>query len=187
MRAAALLAAVLLTAAAPLAAAQNRPAPTPRGSVFVGEPIDAAAMLTDARGRNVGRAEFKSGPDGVLIRLTTRGLQAQRGWHGMHIHAVGDCAGPKFTSAGAHVHDGPTGAHGLLNPNGPEAGDLPNLYVLGDGSSAAEVHTTRVKLVDLLDGDGSAILIHAGPDDHRTQPIGGSGDRIACGVIRSTR
>jgi Cu-Zn family superoxide dismutase len=155
--------------------------------VFGNEPVDAVAMLADARGRNVGRAEFKAAPEGVLVRITTQGLQTNRGWHGMHIHAVGRCDGPKFTSAGSHVHEGGQGAHGLLNPQGPEKGDLPNIFVLSDGSGAAEAYSGLVRIPELLDADGSALLIHAGPDDHKTQPIGGSGDRIACGVIRSAR
>ena len=78
---------------------------------------------------------------------------------------------------------------GLLNADGSDAGDLPNLYVGADGRGFAEVFTTTAGLAEggpgqhLLDADGSAILIHAGPDDYASQPIGGSGDRAACGVI----
>ena len=94
-----------------------------------------------------------------------------------------------FTSASAHVHGKPTLVHGLLNPDANEAGDLPNLYVAADGTGNAEVFSTSVALKaaagreHLADNDGSAIVIHANADDHKAQPIGGAGARIACGVI----
>ena len=79
------------------------------------------------------------------------------------------------------------GAHGLLNPDGPEPGDLPNLFVGADGVGEMEAFSTFVSLVDgpnnLLDADGSTLMIHEYPDDHVSQPIGGSGPRIACGLI----
>ena len=86
-------------------------------------------------------------------------------------------------------HGGDSAVHGLLNSGGPESGDLPNLYAGADGRAFAEVFTTGAALVEgaggehLLDADGSAILIHAMADDHAAQPIGGSGDRVACGVV----
>ena len=79
--------------------------------------------------------------------------------------------------------------HGLLNPDANEAGDLPNVFVAADGTANAEIFTTFVSLggvdgrQDLTDKDGSAIVVHANADDHKTQPIGGAGARIACGVI----
>ena len=79
--------------------------------------------------------------------------------------------------------------HGLLNPDGNEAGDLPNLYVAADGTGTAELFSGYVSLSGkstrpaLMDTDGSALVIHASPDDHKTQPIGGAGARVACGVI----
>ena len=78
--------------------------------------------------------------------------------------------------------------HGLRNPDGPDSGDLPNLYAAADGSAKAEFFTTLVSVAGgdvpaLLDADGSAVIIHEQPDDHLTQPIGGAGGRIACGVI----
>ena len=74
--------------------------------------------------------------------------------------------------------------------DGPDSGDLPNLYVGADGSAMAEFFATRVSVAGgdmpaLLDEDGSAVIIHEQPDDHLTQPIGGAGGRIACGVIVS--
>ena len=148
----------------------------------------AQAALAGADGAAAGTATFRQGPTGVLIRVEATGLTP--GWHGLHLHAVGQCEGPKFSSAGAHVQHGTeTVPHGLLNADGSDAGDLPNLYVGADGRGFAEVFTTTAGLAEggpgqhLLDADGSAILIHAGPDDYASQPIGGSGDRVACGVI----
>ncbi len=73
--------------------------------------------------------------------------------------------------------------HGLLNPDGPDNGDLPNIYATGDGTVQAELFTTLVDPDMLMDDDGSAIVIHENGDDHNTQPIGGAGGRVACGVL----
>lgn len=171
---------------APAAPAANQVAASPQGRVAAG--AAARATLVNGTAGAAGTAVFRQGPTGVVIRIEATGLTP--GWHGLHLHAVGRCEGPKFTSAGSHVkHGGAAAVHGLLNPEGPESGDLPNLFAGVDGRGFAEVFTTDAALVDgaaganLLDADGAAILIHALADDHTTQPIGGSGDRIACGVI----
>lgn len=147
----------------------------------------ARAPLVNGAGASAGTATFRQGPTGVVIRIEAAGLNP--GWHGLHLHGVGQCEGPKFETAGSHLKHGGGAVHGLLNAEGPESGDLPNLYAGPDGRAFAEVFTTGAALVEgaggehLLDTDGSAILIHAMPDDHVAQPIGGSGDRVACGVI----
>ncbi|MDO1558539.1 superoxide dismutase family protein [Brevundimonas sp. 2R-24] len=144
------------------------------------------ATLMSPDGARIGRATYRQGPTGVLMQVEVERLTP--GWHGMHIHAVGDCSDPAFQSAGGHVSHG-DGAHGLLNPGGPEAGDLPNLWVGGDGRGRAEIFTDRVRLAasgpgaPLWDADGSALVIHAQPDDHQSQPIGGAGARVACGIM----
>lgn len=159
-------------------------APAPRAPVGA----TARAALINGTGGSAGTATFRQGPTGVLIRVEASGLTP--GWHGLHLHGVGQCEGPTFESAGSHVqHGGQAVPHGLLNADGNDAGDLPNLYAGADGRGFAEVFTTTASLVQggpgeyLLDADGAAILIHAAPDDHSSQPIGGSGDRVACGVI----
>lgn len=143
--------------------------------------------LMNAQGQMVGRARLTQGPTGLVIRVSVDGLTP--GWHGMHIHATGTCAAP-FTSAGGHVNHGdPKASHGLLNAAGPDDGDLPNLYVDARGHAEAEVFTTRARISRvgpgqwLWDEDGSALVIHANADDHSTQPIGGAGDRVVCGVL----
>lgn len=145
------------------------------------------ATLIDAEGRNVGRAMFTQGPTGLLIRIEADGLTP--GWHGVHIHAVAQCEAP-FTSAGGHINHGePKDPHGLLNAGGPDDGDLPNIHADERGRVRAEVFTTRARIARdgpgqwLWDSDGSALVIHAGADDHNSQPIGGAGARVACGIM----
>ncbi len=145
------------------------------------------ATLVNASGARVGRAVLTQGATGLLIRIEATGMTP--GWHGVHIHATGQCQAP-FTSAGAHVNHGtPTQPHGLLNAQGPDDGDLPNIFAAPDGTISAELFTTRARIAEdgpgqwLWDADGSAIVIHANVDDHVSQPIGGAGDRVACGVM----
>ncbi|MBO1324288.1 superoxide dismutase family protein [Acetobacter sp. TBRC 12305] len=147
----------------------------------------ATASLTGADGKDLGTVHVTDAPKGVLLHIEAKGLTP--GWHGMHFHEKGVCEAPKFTSAGAHVHTTKPVVHGLLNANANDEGDLPNLFVAADGSATVEVYSTLVSLKGegsrpaLLDADGAALVIHAKPDDYQSQPIGGSGDRIACGVI----
>lgn len=145
------------------------------------------ATLVDAAGARIGRAVLTQGPTGLLIRIEAEGLTP--GWHGVHIHATGQCEAP-FTSAGGHInHTEGAAAHGLLNAAGPDDGDLPNVFADASGQVRAELFTSRARIAAegpgqwLWDADGSAIVIHAGGDDHRSQPIGGAGGRVACGVM----
>ncbi|MHA6289151.1 superoxide dismutase family protein [Maricaulis sp. CAU 1757] len=137
-----------------------------------------------------GLATFTQGPQGVMVRVQLRDLPVDQraAWHGLHLHETGDCSASDFTSAGSHIN--PDGrAHGLLNADGPDNADLPNAWADASGNINVEIFTPRVSLNGengkpaLLDSDGSAIVIHAGPDDQVSQPIGGAGARIACGVI----
>ena len=175
-------------------AACSKQAEQPAGNVAeapaVAEPGAApqAIALNGPDGRPVGTVTLSEDPNGVTIKVDASAIPA--GTHGIHLHQKGLCEGPKFESAGSHVKHGGDGAvHGLLNAGGPESGDLPNLYAGADGRAFVEVFTTGAALVEggggehLLDADGSAILIHAMADDHAAQPIGGSGDRVACGVV----
>ena len=145
----------------------------------------AGAEVVDTTGAVIGAVFFEQMPTGVHIHVYLTGLPP--GPHGIHLHAVGACE-PDFTAAGGHINvDG--AAHGLRHPDGPDNGDLPNLYAAADGTALAEFFTTRVSVAGatdqpaLLDQDGSAVIVHDQPDDHFTQPIGGAGGRIACGVI----
>lgn len=144
---------------------------------------DATAQLFDARGADRGRVDIFKDTSGLRLELVARGFAA--GTYGMHVHGTGLCDGPKFTTAGPHWN--PTGAqHGRENPLGAHHGDLPNLVVEPDTIGRATLQLVGTRLTGeggLLDADGAAFVIHAKPDDMKTDPSGNSGDRIACGVI----
>jgi len=143
----------------------------------------ASAVLRDASGKEVGAATFTVTPSGVLISLDLTAVPP--GEHGFHVHTTGKCEPPDFKSAGPHFNPDQT-KHGFMTPEGPHAGDLPNLHVPADGKLQVEVLEPNVTLsgeAPLLDADGSALVIHAGADDYKTDPSGNSGNRIACGVI----
>jgi Cu-Zn family superoxide dismutase len=144
----------------------------------------AKATLQDVKGKTVGQVMLWETAAGVLIRADLTGVPA--GTHGFHLHEVGECTAPTFESAGGHLN--PDGKkHGLLAEGGPHAGDIPNLHVPARGRFSVEILNTRVTLgagaQSLMDNDGSAVVVHAGEDDYRTDPAGEAGDRIACGVI----
>ena len=143
----------------------------------------ASAVLKDASGKEVGAATFTVTPSGLLISLDLTAVPP--GEHGFHVHTTGKCEPPDFKSAGPHFNPDQT-KHGFMTPEGPHAGDLPNLHVPADGKLQVEVLEPNVTLsgeAPLLDADGSALVIHAGADDYKTDPAGNSGNRIACGVI----
>ncbi len=146
------------------------------------QPATVTVELKNSAGQTVGGATLTDAPRGVLMRVEVKGLTP--GWHGMHFHDKGDCSKSDFTSAGPHVHGSAPAVHGLLNPAETETGDLPNIHVDADGAGSAEVFSTLLKLKDLRDADGSAVIIHANPDDQTSQPIGGSGPRVVCAVIK---
>ncbi|MEM6602689.1 MAG: superoxide dismutase family protein [Pseudomonadota bacterium] len=145
----------------------------------------AESILINNRGETIGTVLYTQGSGGVLLNISVKGLPA--GKHGMHFHNKGTCEDTEhFKSAKGHIMPDQK-PHGLLNPDGPHAGNLPNLIVRQDGAAEIELFTHLVTLDDgenaLLDADGSTLILHAEPDDHISQPIGGSGGRIACGVI----
>ena len=145
----------------------------------------AHAEIINNDGDAIGSLDVIKASGGVLLHIDVEGLPP--GKHGMHFHEVGDCSDhDHFKMAGAHIeHVKP---HGFLHPEGPHAGNLPNLIVHEDGSASVELYSNLVSfdgdVFPLLDEDGSTIMIHINEDDHKTQPIGGSGARIACGVIK---
>lgn len=154
------------------------------GGVSVAQPQTAKAVLVNAKGEQVGTATLEQMADGVKITLKVSGLAP--GTHAFHIHAVGRCDPPDFKSAGGHFN--PFGKkHGVKNPEGAHAGDLPNLEVGPDGTGKAEVIakdvTLGVRPNSLFQPGGTALVIHADPDDNVTDPAGNAGARIACGAI----
>jgi Cu-Zn family superoxide dismutase len=143
----------------------------------------ASAVLKDASGKEVGRAVFTATPSGALLDLKLDGVQP--GVHALHIHAVGKCEGPDFKSAGPDFNPDQT-KHGIMSPEGPHAGDLPNIHVPPDGKLEVEFLNPVVTISQeaaLLDTDGTSVVIHAYADDYKTDPDGNSGPGIACGVI----
>lgn len=148
-------------------------------------PETAKATLVNDQGQKVGEATLTETPQGVKIVMQVENLPP--GEHAFHIHAKGTCAAPDFMGAGGHFN--PYGKqHGLKNPAGPHAGDLPNFTVGADGKANIEV---VAKLVTLKEGQqnslfqtgGTSLVIHAGADDNVSDPAGNAGPRIACGVI----
>lgn len=143
------------------------------------------ATLRQANGLPAGTAQLLASGSDVTLTVAVAGLAA--GTRGIHLHTVGKCDGPDFTTAGGHLN--PAGhQHGSDNPAGKHLGDLPNIVT---GSSGTGTFTVTLGARDavsasLFDADGTAIVVHAGPDDYRTDPSGNSGSRIACGVFSRT-
>lgn len=145
----------------------------------------ASGKFVGAKGEDLGTATLTQTPSGVLIRAELKGLPP--GEKGFHIHGTGQCE-PPFTSAGGHFN--PTGKkHGLQAPDGPHAGDMPNIHIPASGELTVDVLNTFVTLEpdrpnSLIGGKGTALMVHAGHDDHASDPAGDAGARIACAVIR---
>jgi Cu-Zn family superoxide dismutase len=137
--------------------------------------------LVNTSGQSIGTVRAWQTAGGVSFRISASGLP--HGLHGLHVHAVGRCDPPEFKTAGAHWN--PAGKqHGMNNPAGPHAGDLPNVEVAANGVLNATVTLAGASMANLLDADGAALVIHASPDDYKTDPSGNSGARIACAVIQ---
>jgi Cu-Zn family superoxide dismutase len=163
---------VIVAAAVAVAAAQGAPATE-----------TARAELKNAEGQVVGQATLTEAPQGVLIHVTL--TDVPEGTHAFHVHAVGKCE-PPFTTAGGHFNPA-TKQHGIENAAGMHAGDLPNIEVPAGRHLTFDVFDRDVTIKagpnSLFDADGSAIVIHQGKDDYKSDPAGNAGARIACGVI----
>jgi Cu-Zn family superoxide dismutase len=146
------------------------------------EPQGGAPMtLIGSNGQPLGTIRAWQTPGGVSFRINASGLA--HGVHGIHVHPIGRCDPPDFATAGTHWN--PTGReHGLNNPKGPHAGDMPNVTVAANGVLQETVVLPNATLAQLLDADGASIMIHANADDYVSQPSGNSGAKIACAVIR---
>ncbi|MET0239731.1 MAG: superoxide dismutase family protein, partial [Sphingobium sp.] len=131
------------------------------------------------QGRDAGTVVLAADGDAIKGMAQVKGIAA--GAHGIHIHTTGKCEGPAFTSAGGHLN--PDGKkHGLQNPEGSHQGDLPDLVVAADGTGKGSF-TAHTSVASLFDADGSAVVVHAAPDDGKTDPSGNSGARLLCGVL----
>ena len=141
---------------------------------------EAELYLADGTRVGTGIAEEVEGDIRVIVEV--KGVA--EGVHGVHIHTTGKCEGPAFTTAGGHWN--PTAhQHGKENPMGPHMGDLPNLHTDKGGWDQLTLTIKGGTFAGLLDEDGSALVVHAGPDDYKTDPSGNSGGRIACGVFKA--
>ena len=146
----------------------------------------ASARLTLANGIPAGTVQLLGTGDGMVLAVAVTGIA--QGEHGFHLHTTGQCLAPEFKSAGGHLNP-QNKHHGRLVANGSHVGDMPNLMIGASGTASARVELsgTRAQLMDwLFDSDGTAIVIHDGPDDYRTDPAGAAGPRIACGVLTRT-
>jgi superoxide dismutase, Cu-Zn family len=146
----------------------------------------AGAVIIDAQGLPVGSAKItESKKHGLQVEISVKGQKP--GERAVHIHTIGVCEGPKFTSAGGHWNP-QNKMHGRDNPSGAHMGDLPNLRIGKKGRGALRFSIAEARLDGaggLLDADGASIVVHALSDDNRTDPSGNSGDRVACGIVRA--
>jgi Cu-Zn family superoxide dismutase len=153
-------------------------------AAFGQAPAKATANLMDGKGNKVGTATITPAKMGVKIAVNLMGLPP--GMHAIHIHTVGKCDAPDFMTAGGHFNP-EMRQHGKDNPMGPHAGDLLNFTVDAKGKAKTTVMASMVTLGDgpnsLFHTGGTALMIHAMPDDYKTDPTGAAGARIACGVI----
>ena len=152
------------------------------GCEYGREPAGGPPMpLVNASGQAIGSVRAWQTAGGMTFRIDARGLP--HGIHGVHIHSVGRCDPPDFASAGPHWNPGGR-KHGMNNPAGPHAGDMPNVEVAANGALGQTVVLPGASMASLIDADGAALVIHASADDYMTDPSGNSGARIACAVIR---
>ena len=148
----------------------------------VTEPQGGPPMaLVNASGQSIGSVRAWQTAGGVSFHIQASGLP--HGIHGVHVHAVGRCDGPDFAGAGAALESRRQEAWDEQS-EGPHAGDMPNVEVAANGVLGTTVVLPGASMASLLDADGAALVIHAGPDDYMTDPSGNSGARIACAVIQ---
>jgi superoxide dismutase, Cu-Zn family len=188
----ALLAALISGTALPaLAQAPAQPpaaAPAQPGAAAPAQGVQTfEGPIVGAKGDQIGKIAIRSSENATVVRVTINAGGLTPGWHGTHFHSVGDCSDVgQFQLSKGHINH-ENAKHGLLHAEGPDEGDVPNVYANADGSVNAELSTESIVLngpQGLKDGDGSALVIHANEDDHITQPIGNAGARVACAVIK---
>jgi len=157
--------------------------PGPAAAPLAWETVGVSA-LHNAQGAIVGDAQVRRRGGEWQLAI---GISGQKpGPHGIHLHQVGACDAPDFASAKGHLN--PAGKqHGADNPAGMHMGDMPNLMIAAGGTASTVIPLAAgLDPETLFDADGTAIVVHAGPDDYRTDPSGNSGARLACGVLSRT-
>ena len=145
----------------------------------------ATATISDSAGVNVGLATILETGDSLSLKVTLSGMPP--GEKALHLHTNGACDAPDFKSAGGHLNPAKV-SHGKLSETGPHLGDFPNIVIADDGLADIALPvagTAQDTAGHILDEDGTAIMIHAGPDDYKSDPAGAAGPRIACGVFEA--
>ncbi|MCW1383223.1 superoxide dismutase family protein [Novosphingobium sp. KCTC 2891] len=143
----------------------------------------ARADIANPTGKRIGTATISERDGTVTLTIQAKGLTP--GAHGAHLHMTGKCEGPAFASAGGHLNPA-MHQHGVQNPAGSHLGDLPNLVAARDGAGVATIMFPGAWSAlesQIFDADGTAIVLHAGADDYKTDPSGNSGGRVACGTF----
>jgi superoxide dismutase, Cu-Zn family len=196
MKTRALLTTAVLCLAGPALAQGKAPAAKEKAAAKkdekAAEKTDAAAggasvmaNVMDAKGASLGQVTLTEAPHGILVTGSLANVPP--GEHAIHIHETGKCEAPTgFKSAGGHLNPDKK-KHGILTAEGQHEGDLPNLYVGANGMVQFDFFAHGLKLKDLQDADGSAVVVHATADDYKTDPAGNAGDRIACGIVQAQK
>ncbi|WP_199242852.1 superoxide dismutase family protein [Vitiosangium sp. GDMCC 1.1324] len=158
---------------------EEKPAEAPQAAAGA----TATADVKDQKGQSLGQVTLTETPHGVLVKGSLANLPP--GEHAIHIHETGKCEAP-FKTAGGHLNPSKK-KHGILAPEGKHEGDMPNLHVEADGKVQFDFFAQDLTLADVLDADGSAVVVHATADDYKSDPAGNAGDRIACGVVQAPK
>jgi Cu-Zn family superoxide dismutase len=155
------------------------------GATASAQTMTAHADFINGKGEKIGMATITPAAGGVSIDFKLS--QLPPGTHALHIHTTGRCDTPNFMSAGGHFNPAMK-QHGKDNPMGSHAGDLPNFVVDASGNASGTVTATGVTLAEgnnsLFHTGGTALMVHAGADDYKTDPTGNAGARLACGIIQ---
>ena len=153
-------------------------------SAALADSTKVVVKLADAKGADVGTATLTSAAKGVSIALDLHGLTP--GKHAIHVHETATCTAPDFKSAGGHFNPD-NKQHGMNNPKGAHAGDMPNFTADAKGNAKTTVLAPGVTLGSdahsVFTGGGTALVVHAKADDMKSDPSGNAGDRVACGTI----